>query len=243
MEKICKLSSRALALVMVCLLSLSTSAQEPATVKTVADKGPSGLYFAKLCPTSNVAIDKNEATVYSVYSDGNTARFAQGVVQKGKYVIKAGECVIIKTSEEKEVTLEPATSKRSSFEWNDLICPATDMSLEDFKTAKGVTEGKYIYMLTNLERNGGFGFTHFGGTTLKAGNFYLIASREPSASGRLDMEWIDADGTVENEATAISAAVKQVADDDAIYNLQGVKVATPTTKGIYIRNGKKFIVK
>ncbi len=243
MEKIYKLSSRALALVVACLLSLTVSAQEPVTIKTVADKGSSGLYFAKICPTTNVAIDKDEATVYSVYADANTARFAQGGVIAGKYVIKAGECVIIKTSEEKEVTLEPTTSSRSSILWNDLICPATDMSLEDFKTAKGVTEGQYIYMLTNLERNGGFGFTHFGGTTLKAGNFYLIASREPSASGRLDMEWIDADGNVENEATAISAAVKEVVADDAIYNLQGVKVSTPTTKGIYIRNGKKFIVK
>ena len=242
MEKICKLSSRVLAFVVVCLLSLSASAQEPATVKTVADKGPSGLYFAKLCPTSNVAIDKNEATVYSVYTDGNTARFAQGAIQNGKYVIKAGDCVIIKTSEEKEVTLEPTTSSRSSILWNNLICPATDMSLEDFKTAQGVTEGQYIYMLTNLERNGGFGFTHFGGTTLKAGNFYIITSREPSASGRLEMEWVDAEGNVENEATAISA-VRQAAGDDAVYSLSGVKMTAPTAKGIYIRNGKKFIVK
>ena len=97
-------------------------------------------------------------------------------------------------------------------------------------------------MLTNLERNGGFGFTHFGGTTLKAGNFYIIASREPSASGRLEMEWVDAEGNVENEATAIST-VKQAAGDDAVYSLSGVKMTAPTAKGIYIRNGKKFIVK
>ena len=31
--------------------------------------------------------------------------------------------------------------------------------------------------------------------------------------------------------------------DDAIYNLQGVRVQNPTQRGIYIRNGKKFVVK
>lgn len=31
--------------------------------------------------------------------------------------------------------------------------------------------------------------------------------------------------------------------DGAIYNLQGVRVQAPTKKGIYVRNGKKFIVK
>lgn len=240
MEKIYKLSSRTLVLITVYLLCISASAQD--VVKTVADKGTSGKFFAKLCPKTNVAIDKNDADVFAVYTDEGTARFAQGVFRNNKYVIKAGECAIIKTSEEKEVKLESTTSTKSSFIWNDLISPATDQTLEEFKTANGVTEGMYIYMLTNLERNGGFGFTHFGGTTMKAGNFYIITNREPSASGRLDMEWVDADGNVMNEATAISA-VKQVTGDDAVYNLNGVKTAEPTAKGIYIRNGKKFIVK
>lgn len=242
MEKICKLSSRALALVVVCLLSLGASAQEPATVRTVADKGGSGLYFAKLCPATNVAIDKNEATVYGIYTDGDLARYAQGVIRGGKYVILAGECAIIKTYEEKDVTIETTTSTRSSFLWNDLICPAKDMTVDEFKTTYAVTEGQYIYMLTNLERNGGFGFTHFGGTTTKAGNFFVITTLEPDASGRLEMEWVDAEGNVESEATAISA-VRQAAGDDAVYSLSGVKMTAPTAKGIYIRNGKKFIVK
>ena len=241
MEKIYKLSSRALVLVVVCLLCISASAQD--VLKTVADKGTSGLFFAKLCPKTNVAIDKNVATVYGVYTDGSIARFAQGVIRGGKYVVLAGQCAIIKTPVEREVVLEETASNRSSFLWNDLISPAADTSLEDFKTAYGVEEDQYIYMLTNLERNGGFGFTHFGGTTLKAGNFYIISTREPSASGRLETVWVDADGNVENEATAISAAVKEAAGDDAVYSLSGVKMTAPKAKGVYICNGKKFIVK
>ena len=159
-------------------------------------------------------------------------------------MIKAGECVIIKTAEEKEVKIESTTSTKTSFVWNDLICPSADTSLEAFKTAHGVTESQYIYMLTNLERNGGFGFTHFGGTTLKAGNFYIITTREPSASGRLSMEWVDADGNVmEQEATAIDAVQKSGSGEGPVYNLQGFKTAEPTARGIYVRNGKKYLVK
>ena len=230
-----------LTLIALCLLSLSASAQDE-VVKTVPDKGTSGKFFAKLCPKTNVAIDKTEADVYSVYTDGANARFGQGAFRSGKYVIPAGECVVIKTSEEKEVKIEATTSTRSSFIWNDLICPATDLSLEDFKSVYGVTEGKYIYMLTNLERNGGFGFTHFGGTTLKAGNFYLINTREPGASGRLTSVWIDADGNVLEEATDIDA-VRKSAEDAETYNLQGMRTAEPIVPGIYISKGKKYIVK
>lgn len=225
-----------------CLLSNSAMAQEN-TVRTVADKGTSGMFFAKLCPSSNVAIDKTEADVFSVYTDGANARFSSGRTYGGKYVILAGECVIIKTSEAKDVPYESSTARRSSFIWNDLLSPKTDMSLEDFKTAYDVTEGKYIYMLTNLERNGGFGFTHFGGTTLKAGNFYIITTREPGASGRLGIVWVDADGNEINEATGINAVIKTAEEGTEVYNLQGIQVNEPTAPGIYVSKGKKYIIK
>ena len=213
-----------LTLIALCLLSISASAQVM-VIKTVADKGRSGMYFAKFCPKTDVAIDKHDADVFSVYTDGATARFAQGVFQGGKYVIKAGDCVILKTKEEKEVNVESTIAFRSSFVWNDLICPKTDMSLEAFKLEYDVTEGMYIYMLTNLERNGGFGFTHFGGKTLKAGNFYIINTRKPSGS------------------TGMMMPVEVIDNNGDIYNLKGEKVSDPKAPGIYVRKGKKFIVK
>lgn len=228
-------------LIVLSLLSISASAQE-SIVRTVADKGTSGMFFAKLCPQTNVAIDKNAADVFGVYIDGATARFAQGVFRGNKYVIPAGMCVIIKTAEEKDVQIESTTSTRPSFVWNDMISPATDMTLEAFKTENGVTEGQYIYMLTNLERNGGFGFTHFGGTTVKAGNFYIITTGEPSASGRLTSVWVDADGNVLDETTGINAAVETDKGGE-VYNLQGMRIAEAIVPGIYIIMGKKYIVK
>ena len=46
----------------------------------------------------------------------------------------------------------------------------------------------------------------------------------------------------EDETTAISNVTTENAEDAAIYTLQGVKVSNPT-KGVYIQNGKKFIIK
>jgi hypothetical protein len=49
-------------------------------------------------------------------------------------------------------------------------------------------------------------------------------------------------GEPNEEATGISNVTVENAEDGAIYTLQGVKVENPS-KGVYIQNGKKFIVK
>ena len=55
----------------------------------------------------------------------------------------------------------------------------------------------------------------------------------------VDVERIILDG---NEATAISRVAAE-AGEDTWYNLNGQRIDTPTKKGLYIKNGKKVIVK
>ena len=70
--------------------------------------------------------------------------------------------------------------------------------------------------------NGGFGFTHFTGDTMKKGNFYIISTVEPETTGM--------------------QSVKGIATANAmLYNLQGLRVGTPTAGQIYISGGRKFI--
>ena len=48
----------------------------------------------------------------------------------------------------------------------------------------------------------------------------------------------------ENEATGVdNINVDDMNADDAIYNLQGIKVNSTNNKGIYIKNGQKTIIK
>jgi hypothetical protein len=46
----------------------------------------------------------------------------------------------------------------------------------------------------------------------------------------------------QNYATGIDAITATRSADGIIYNLSGQRVATPT-RGIYIKNGKKYIIK
>ncbi len=70
--------------------------------------------------------------------------------------------------------------------------------------------------------------------TLPAGKAYLTASASAKA---FDVLEFDFDG----DATAIQNVEKEQFDG-AIYNLNGVRVDNPT-KGVYVKDGKKFVVK
>ncbi len=71
------------------------------------------------------------------------------------------------------------------------------------------------------------------GGTLAAGKAYLVI---PSGSSARIVTM-----TFDGEATGISE-LKSVAEEGALYNLSGARVSKPT-KGLYIQNGKKLIVK
>ena len=53
---------------------------------------------------------------------------------------------------------------------------------------------------------------------------------------------LDASLDAIREATGIQT-IKSQQTDEPLYDLQGRKVAAPVGKGIYLRNGKKFIIK
>lgn len=92
--------------------------------------------------------------------------------------------------------------------------------------------------------------------TFPAGKAYLpvptaylpAASRGNGAVSLIDVEAevvkvnlkdLDGDG----ETTAISRIAAETAGKDVWFNLSGQRINTPTKKGLYIRNGKKVIVK
>lgn len=101
---------------------------------------------------------------------------------------------------------------------------------------------KALYIMTDPAKYNGFRIDKNdiakGGAYIKKGWWYaLLHNFKPAAPARI--VWMD-----EAEATAIYGVkeVKNAAEDGAIYNLQGVRVNKPA-KGLYIQNGKKFVVK
>lgn len=216
-----------LSVVFFAMLSGAVQAQNVGDqIKTVPDLGTSGMYVATLCPDHDVAIDKDVAEVFSIYTDEGIPNLLKMRVRGGKYTIKAGDHAVIKTIGEMTIPFEE-TNKVSSVFTDDVISLSDDIATEDFLKSHPLEEDEYIYVLTNLERNGGFGFTYFTGSIMRKGFFFIVS-------------------TVEPETTDISAATRASSkvlspSDDAIYDITGQRVAAPRAGKIYIQGGKKFL--
>lgn len=137
--------------------------------------------------------------------------------------VSAGTGLVLKGKANATYTIPTATVEGTT------ESALTGVTEEDYELT---TTGVINYVLDNVE--GTPGFYKYTGTTIPAGKAYLQLP-ETSEAKNLTM--------VFGDATAISE-VKAQADkaDGAYYNLSGQRVAAPV-KGLYIRGGKKVIVK
>ena len=104
------------------------------------------------------------------------------------------------------------------------------------KTPVKATEGDYTNFFLTAK-----GFAPaVESSDLAAGRAYLQlpTSFKPAAGAKIAMVFSD-----EDETTAITSAKANVKVNDTIYDLQGRIVQGQLQRGIYIRGGKKFIVK
>ncbi len=218
------MSYRVLAISVLSLYCLAVQAQtESDKITTVADKGNSGMYLATFCPSQDVTIDKNVGDAFSIYIDMGVPYLNKLRVRSARYNVKAGECVVFKTAEPSAFELSVAEGDiKSSLYSNDIICPAEDNPTADFIAQHPVGEGEYIYMLTNMEKNGGFGFTYFNGDIMRKGSFFIVSTIEP-------------------ETTGIHNIKSNTATDRRIFDLQGREVSNPLAGHLYISGGRKFI--
>jgi len=123
--------------------------------------------------------------------------------------------------------------KASTTYYFDVAASGTDYSSTnafkqgDGSTLDSQTGGNYNYILN------GNTFKAANGMTVATNKAYLQLSQAASASRIL---------TFPDDKAAAVHAITAEQDNDSYYNLHGVKVAQPT-KGLYIHNGKKLIVK
>lgn len=74
------------------------------------------------------------------------------------------------------------------------------------------------------------------GAKLNAGKAYLSTTYDVTTSGTRELKLV-----INNETTGISSATEQP-NDGAVYSLSGQRVVNPA-KGLYIVNGKKYVIK
>ena len=118
------------------------------------------------------------------------------------------------------------------------VSAITDNIMEG--TTEEITVTPRQVLTLGHDSKGRLGFHYFTGTTIPAYKAYIPANKISASASAISFFPIK---YFEDEATGISILpeVSKV-ENDAIYDLAGRKVKA-ATKGIFIKNGKKFIVK
>lgn len=236
--------------------SSKISAGDPTSVTTAANSGSTTHWatFSNTYSDSELRVEAGKTlTLYNAtVADGKLTL----TERRGSKVAK-GEAVLVKTDAETVSVTPLAKTDLEKAEDNDLL------ATPEYATILHSQDGCKYYRLTynNVESKTGLGFylgvatvdemKHTDGTYLNASPYkaYLKvteeAATEPSAAAPARGFAFPGD---DGETTGIECIT--VTDDnmhrngnaDDIFDLQGRKVSKPT-KGVYINNGKKVIIK
>lgn len=161
--------------------------------------------------------------------NGNTVNFADATsIEAGvPYLIKPTVAGTTYTFYGKEVSADdPKTEGNDDVTFQGIYSP-TDITNKGTVKAAGVTEGGKVL------------FVNPGSQTKAFRCFFTISANASITPAMLKI-------SIKGVETAINSIVmdNSNATDNAVYNLQGQRVnGNSLTKGIYIKNGKKFAVK
>ena len=168
--------------------------------------------------------DENSCAYTATYSVANE----EGTLTLHKLgkVVPAGNAVIIVGADNAVSITKDDTS---SAEYN----VDNDLRGVDEETAISTLGTGTFYVLSN--QNSHFGFHQYAGTTMAAGKAYLQVSGTSAPARSFNIVFDGTNGIRE---------VRGGKDADAWYNLDGRRINDrPSTKGIYIRRGRKEIVR
>ena len=191
------------------------------TVDVTANEGATGEYWATYYNgTESYTADANTTVYQAAVNSGKTAVVLTEVTGRE---IPAGKGVVLKSSAA-TITLTPTTTTQT-LEGNELqgVDAATDAPSNAYCLSKEATRGVGFYTYTG---------------TIPAHRAYLVVTDGPS-NARGFLGFGDDDNTT---SISLPEAV-DIEDGGAIYDLSGRRVTGQPQKGIYVKNGKKFVIK
>lgn len=204
-----------------------------------ADEG-SGIFVDPALPeiTFNTLNNKNYATYYLPFAakapEGVTAyagTINNGNVQLTEYangVIPANKGVVLVSDTKTTATFTLADASGVTEQKNDLTGVLTDTELSS------VESFDQVRIFSKKDNVAGFYKPNSNITTLAANKAYIMV---PANEGALVLNFAGGEVTGINQAT-----INATEANAPIYDLTGRRVAK-AVKGIYVKNGKKFIVK
>lgn len=202
----------------VCLRSLEIK-EDPDVVLTLKNT----YLYSTFCSDWDVDFSGvTEVAAYKANVNGNVVTLTQV-----KDKVKAGEGLLIKNVGNVTSVKLPIVHDAEALANNCLKGVTKNMVASDF--AGSDFAGKKAYILAN-DKEFKYIDPEKSRGTLQKGKAYLLLSDETLAKPST---------LFIGEATAINGVAVEKKADNAIYNLQGMRVKTPT-KGLYIINGKKY---
>ena len=174
--------------------------------------------YSTFCSDWNVDFTKvNDVEAYTAKVSGNVVS-----LERVNGLVMAGEGLLIKNVGKVTSVTLPVVHDATKYEPNALVGVTKNMNASDFRGKTAyilVSDTEFKYIDPDKSEH-----------TLRKGKAYL--ELPGGASAKPSTLFI-------GEATAINGIAVEKKADNAIYNLQGMRVKTPT-KGLYIINGKKY---
>ena len=194
-------------------------------VTPTTNEGATGEYWATYYNgTESYTADANTTVYQAAVNSGKTAVVLTEVTGRE---IPAGKGVVLKSSAA-TITLTPTTTTTQTLEGNELT---------GVDVATVAPSNAYCLSKETTGSARGVGFYTYTETTIPAHRAYLVVASGPAtARGFL--------GFGDDNTTGISLPEAVVIGNDApVYDLSGRRVTGQPQKGIYVKNGKKFLIK
>lgn len=195
------------------------------TVDVTANDGGDGNYWSTYYnATQAFTADANTTVYQAAVNSGKTAVVLTEVTGRE---IPAGKGVVLKSSAA-TITLTPTTTTTQTLEGNELT---------GVDVATTAPSNAYCLSKETTGSARGVGFYTYTGT-IPAHRAYLVVDGGPS-NARGFLGFGDDDNT-----TGISLPEAVVIENDGpIYDLSGRRIIGQPQKGIYVKNGKKVVIK
>jgi len=181
--------------------------------------------YATFCSTADLDFSDVEGLKAYVATEINAAEQTVKLVQVKN--VPAGTGIVLVG----EAGTYQIAAGNSTMEKASMMVGTTEVTVLSKQNGSNVN-----YILANGQQGIGF-YAVKDGSTLAAAKAYLPLPTTAEAKG-WNMQFEDTDN-----ATRIQGISSDTADTDVYYNMNGQRISKPQTKGIYIKNGKKIMVK
>ncbi len=188
--------------------------------------------YATYCSDEGLDFSGTGAKVYKAKVTGSSVKLTE--ITGGIVPANTGVMVYKDVAATENLSV-PVTLTDATVTDNELV------GITEETTVPWTADGKYNYILQKQTGDETPKFYKATGKKLVANRAYLSTTYDVASGRGLDIVFEDEEE--EGDVTGVSSVAKPQATNKHCYDLQGRQVMQPTQKGLYIVNGKKYVVK